>query len=115
MIQWYINSINNPRGATLGLFFCYNYNKIKIYNRRIKYILFSSIDSNVIYTKYILKGGDCMDNELMDTLYPSRMLTGPLTEDAIIKEINSDGINPAVRKDLLYRLLALRYNNFNMA
>ena len=55
-----------------------------------------------------------MDNELMDTLYPSRMLTGPLTEDAIIKEINSDGINPAVRKDLLCRLLALRYNNFNM-
>ena len=55
-----------------------------------------------------------MDNELMDTLYPSRMLTGPLTEDAIIKEINSDGINPAVRKDLLYRLLALRANHFDM-
>ena len=55
-----------------------------------------------------------MDNELMDTLYPSRMLTGPLTEDAIIKEINSDGINPAVRKDLLYKLWTLRANHFDM-
>ena len=62
-----------------------------------------------------LKGGDFMDNQLMDTLYPSRLVTGPLTEDLLEKEIRSTGTNPAIRRDLLYRLLALRHNNFNMA
>ena len=62
-----------------------------------------------------LKGGDFMDNNLMDELYPSRLITGPLSEDLLIKEIRSEGTTPAIRRDLLYRLLALRYNNFDMA
>lgn len=56
-----------------------------------------------------------MDNQLMDGLYPSRLVTGPLTEDLLVKEIRSEGLDPAIRRDLLYRLLALRYNNFDMA
>ena len=56
-----------------------------------------------------------MDNNLMDELYPSRLITGPLSEDLLIKEIRSEGTTPAIRRDLLYRLLELRHNNFNMA
>ena len=56
-----------------------------------------------------------MDNNLMDELYPSRLITGPLSEDLLIKEIRSEGTTPAIHRDLLYRLLALRHNHFNMA
>ena len=56
-----------------------------------------------------------MDNQLMDWLYPSRIVTGPLTEDLLVKEIKSEGTDPRIRKDLLYRLVTLRHNNFNMA
>ena len=55
-----------------------------------------------------------MDNQLMDGLYPSRLVTGPLTEDLLVKEIRSEGLDTAIRRDLLYRLMALRYNNFDM-
>ena len=56
-----------------------------------------------------------MDERSMDYFYPSRVVTGPLTEDLLVKEIGSEGLDPAVRRDLLYRLLALRHNNFDMA
>ena len=56
-----------------------------------------------------------MDERSMDYFYPSRVVTGPLTEDLLIKEIESEGLNPTIRRDLLYRLLALRHNNLNMA
>ena len=56
-----------------------------------------------------------MDERSMDYFYPSRVVTGPLTEDLLIKEIKSEGLNPAIRRDLFYRLLVLRHNNLNMA
>ena len=56
-----------------------------------------------------------MDNQLMDTLYPSRLVTGPLTEDLLLKELRSKGLDPTIRRDLLYRLWALRANHFDLA
>ena len=56
-----------------------------------------------------------MDERSMDYFYPSRVVTGPLSEDNLTKEIYSEGVNPTIRRDLLYRLLALRHNNLNMA
>ena len=55
-----------------------------------------------------------MDERSMDYFYPSRVVTGPLSEDNLIKEINSEGVNPTIRRDLLYRLWTLRANHFDM-
>ena len=55
-----------------------------------------------------------MDERSMDYFYPSRVVTGPLSEDNLVKEINSEGVNPTIRRDLLYRLWTLRANHFDM-
>ena len=51
----------------------------------------------------------------MDYFYPSRVVTGPLTEDLLIKEINSEGVDPKLKSDMLYRLWTLRANHFDLA
>ena len=56
-----------------------------------------------------------MDNNLMDELYPSRLITGPLSEDLLTKEIRSEGVDPKLKSDMLYRLWTLRANHFDLA
>ena len=56
-----------------------------------------------------------MDLNLMKYLYESIGTTGLLTEEQLVKEINSPGVSPKLRKDLLYRLWTLRANHFDLA
>ena len=56
-----------------------------------------------------------MDERSMDYFYPSRVVTGPLTEDLLLKELRSEGLDPTIRRDLLYRLWTLRANHFDLA
>ena len=56
-----------------------------------------------------------MDLELMEYLYESIKTTGLLTEEALVKEINSPWTSPELKKDMSYRLATLRANNFQLA
>ena len=56
-----------------------------------------------------------MDLNLMNYLYESIGTTGLLTEEQLVKEINSPGVSPKLRKDLLYRLWTLHANHFDLA
>ena len=55
-----------------------------------------------------------MSSANLDVLYTSRKVTGPLTEDLLLKELRSKGLDPTIRRDLLYRLWTLRANHFDM-
>ena len=56
-----------------------------------------------------------MDLKLMEYLYDSISTTGLLNEEQLVKEINSPGVSPKLRKDMLYRLWTLRANHFDLA
>ena len=56
-----------------------------------------------------------MDTNLMLSLYDSIKTTGFLTEEGLIKEINSEGVDPKLKSDMLYRLWTLRANHFDLA
>ena len=56
-----------------------------------------------------------MNLKLMEYLYDSIKTTGFLTEEGLIKEINSEGVDPKLKSDMLYRLWTLRANHFDLA
>ena len=56
-----------------------------------------------------------MDFDSYRLLYPSVRTTGLMSEEDLIKEINSLGCVPSIRADLKQRLLVLRNNGFDLA